>query len=171
MTRKRRALFVKQYFVEEPHLVRLNVALVGRAVGDTEMCLICDAVIQYFVQELHLVRLNVALVGCTAGDTETCLLCETVIQYLEALVENNATVEEIEQVLDKICGFLPATMKDQVGTTVHDVEYLGSLLDVLQSFFHASCQHIAACGTAIHMALITELECLPLSDTLDVWNL
>ena len=159
MTRKRRrALFVKQYFVEELHLVRLNVALVGRAMGDTEMCLICDTVIQYFilelhlvrlnvalvgrtagdtetylvcetviqyfVQELHLVRLNVALVGRAAGDTETCLLCETVIQYLEALVENNATVEEIEQVLDKICGFLPATMKDQVGTrpTMHDIE-------------------------------------------------
>lgn len=44
---------------------------------------------------------------------QTCAVCETIIQYLEALVEQNATTREIEQILEKICNFLPQSMTKQ----------------------------------------------------------
>lgn len=46
------------------------------------------------------------------NDAETCLICETLIQYVEALVKENATVEEIDNVLKKACNFVPQDMKD-----------------------------------------------------------
>jgi len=45
------------------------------------------------------------------GNAELCVVCETIVQYLEALLEQNATVAEIEAVLDKICDYLPSTLK------------------------------------------------------------
>lgn len=50
----------------------------------------------------------------TAEDAETCLICETVIQYVEALIENNATIVQVEAVVKKVCNLLPDTMKIQV---------------------------------------------------------
>ena len=49
-----------------------------------------------------------------AGDAETCLICETIIQYVEALLQDNATITEIETILKKVCNFLPDTEKTQV---------------------------------------------------------
>jgi hypothetical protein len=45
---------------------------------------------------------------------EMCTVCETVIQYVETLLEDNATVAEIEAVLEKVCNFLPTSLRDQV---------------------------------------------------------
>ena len=48
------------------------------------------------------------------GDGELCGVCETVVQYLDSLLEENATVAQIEQWLDKICNFVPGGLKEQV---------------------------------------------------------
>jgi saposin len=60
-----------------------------------------------------------------ARDTETCIICETVVQYLEALVENNATVEQIEAALEKICSFLPGAVEQECDALV---EQYGALI-------------------------------------------
>lgn len=49
----------------------------------------------------------------SASDPELCGVCETVIQYVDSLLEEKATIEEIEQVLDKVCNFLPDNIKQQ----------------------------------------------------------
>lgn len=49
---------------------------------------------------------------------DTCIVCETLVQYVEALVEDKATVEEIEKVLKKACNFLPQSMRDQCSNIV-----------------------------------------------------
>jgi len=48
------------------------------------------------------------------SSSETCLVCETIVQYLEALLEQNATIADIEAILNKICNFLPDTMRAEV---------------------------------------------------------
>jgi saposin len=52
------------------------------------------------------------------GDTGECAICETIVQYLEALVEQNATMAEIEAVLEKICGYFPDSMSKQCDAIV-----------------------------------------------------
>ena len=58
--------------------------------------------------------LRVCTVYIISGDGELCAVCETVIQYVDSLLEENATVAEIEAALDKVCNFLPDTIKGQV---------------------------------------------------------
>jgi saposin len=55
-----------------------------------------------------------------AADPEMCLLCETVVQYIEALLDQNATLTEIEAVVKKICNFLPDTMKTQCSDLIEE---------------------------------------------------
>ncbi len=43
-----------------------------------------------------------------------CGVCETVIGYLDALLEQNSTVQDIEMLLEKICNFLPEADRKQV---------------------------------------------------------
>ena len=49
-----------------------------------------------------------------SGSGEMCAVCETVIQYLDSLLEDNATVAEIEAALQKVCNFVPDTIKGEV---------------------------------------------------------
>jgi saposin len=63
-------------------------------------------------------RANTKNTPLITGNDETCLLCETVMQYVEALVEENATVSEIEAIVKKICNFLPDTVKDECNAII-----------------------------------------------------
>lgn len=47
------------------------------------------------------------------GNGEACAVCETIIQYLEALLEQGSTMEQIEALLGKLCGYLPPSMVNQ----------------------------------------------------------
>jgi len=58
-------------------------------------------------------------------DAETCLICETLVQYVEALLKENSTVTDVENIVKKICNFLPDTMKTECDTIID--EY-GSLI-------------------------------------------
>lgn len=54
-----------------------------------------------------------------ADSAYTCMVCETIVQYLEALMEENATIEVIDSYLQKICNFLPDTMKTECNDVVN----------------------------------------------------
>ena len=47
----------------------------------------------------------------TMGSDEMCGVCETVMQYGDTLLEDNATIHEIEQVLEKVCNLLPKNLR------------------------------------------------------------
>jgi hypothetical protein len=49
-----------------------------------------------------------------AATHEECDTCETIIAYLELLVEQNSSVEFLEDALTRSCNFLPDSMKAKV---------------------------------------------------------
>ena len=65
-------------------------------------------------------RSTYSLVQCryvlcvSVKDDDTCLICETVVQYIEAMLDDKTSVDEIKKLLDKVCNFLPDSMKSQV---------------------------------------------------------
>ena len=84
------------------------------------------AVVEMLVQELDPKEVCTILGLCASskraavktptvvkGD-EMCGVCETVIQYLDSILQENATEEEIKKDLERICNFLPDTLKEQV---------------------------------------------------------
>lgn len=54
-------------------------------------------------------------VSCIDTDATECIVCESAVQYVQALIQENATVAQIEAVLEKICNFLPDKIKSEVG--------------------------------------------------------
>ena len=66
--------------------------------------------------DLCLITVLAVLLKATAANNEECGVCETVIQYMESLLEENATVQEVEAIADKVCNFLPTEMQQQVST-------------------------------------------------------
>jgi len=50
-----------------------------------------------------------------SSSNDLCLVCEMIVQYVEAMLDQKASVEEIEKVLKKVCNFLPDSMKSEVG--------------------------------------------------------
>ena len=51
------------------------------------------------------------------GD-EMCGVCETVVQYVDSLLEENSTITEIEQVIEKVCNFLPDNLRQEVSLSL-----------------------------------------------------
>jgi saposin len=47
-----------------------------------------------------------------------CAICEFVMKEVESLLGKNATEAEVEAALEKVCGFLPATIKDECDSFV-----------------------------------------------------
>lgn len=43
-----------------------------------------------------------------------CEVCKTVVAYIDNLLEKNATEEEIEETVRKVCSFLPESMRSEV---------------------------------------------------------
>jgi hypothetical protein len=83
------------------------------------------------------------------GDAETCLICETLVQYVEAMIENNATVVQVEAVVKKVCNFLPDTMKVQVTTARRFNKMVLSVVNMLRLcncfFFWVVSQSASSC--------------------------
>jgi len=48
-----------------------------------------------------------------SSDAETCAVCETVMAYVASMLKENATEEEIQQLLDKVCNFLPKNLQQE----------------------------------------------------------
>lgn len=76
---------------------------------------------------------------------EMCGVCETVIQYVDSLLEQNATIEEIEQTLEKVCNFLPGNLKKQCDDIIET--YGPAIVQLLAQYADPSeiCQAIGLC--------------------------
>ena len=48
------------------------------------------------------------------GSDKVCDVCKFVVSYLKTVVDANTTVEEAEDLLKKVCSFLPDTVSAQV---------------------------------------------------------
>lgn len=46
--------------------------------------------------------------------SETCDICKLVVQYFDSLLKENATEQDIIDLLERVCNFLPDTLKAQV---------------------------------------------------------
>lgn len=51
------------------------------------------------------------------AQAQLCAPCETVVSFVESWLENNSTVQEIEQYLNQLCLFLP----DPYSTIVKEI--------------------------------------------------
>lgn len=97
----------------------------------------------------------------TAGDAETCLICETVVQYVETLIKDNSTIVEVEEIVKKVCNFLPDTMKtecdsiiDQYGSLI--VQYIISKYDPKEV-----CTLVKLCDSAKTMRMVNLVAAKP----------
>jgi len=103
------------------------------------------AVIALLKQELAPDQICTALGFCQAKkqlvkaapavkDAQTCGICEVVIQYVDSLMVENATINDIKKALDKVCNFLPDTMRNECATFVDQygpaiIEMIAQALD------------------------------------------
>jgi len=72
---------------------------------------------------------------CTAkpvhivGNAETCEICKLAIGYLKAQLSQNATEEEIKQLLDKLCSYLPSSISSECDALIS--EYYDAIIQLL----------------------------------------
>lgn len=80
------------------------------------------AIIDMLLQEMDPATICTALGLCQSSRIQMpasvpndvrCVVCETVVQYLESLLEENATIAEIEAALKKVCNFLPESLQPE----------------------------------------------------------
>jgi saposin len=89
------------------------LALLKQELSPAQVCTFIGLCTKSTDDEKVEVKHPTAPVNAPVNDGDVCLVCETVVQYIEALLEQNATVEEIEAVVKKVCNLLPDTFKTQ----------------------------------------------------------
>ncbi|XP_066475149.1 prosaposin [Tiliqua scincoides] len=90
-----------------------------------------------------------------AGDI--CDVCKMVVAYADKQLAKNATTEEIEAVLEKVCNFLPESAKNQCEDFVK--QYLPTLVEILTELMDPSlvCAKLGACLTSTQPLLGSEM--------------
>ena len=58
-----------------------------------------------------------------------CVICEYVIHHLQDILEQNNTAEAVEEALEKVCSYLPNSVKDQCENLVE--KYGKGIIEVL----------------------------------------
>lgn len=81
------------------------------------------------------------------SDEAECIVCESAVQYVEALLQENATVAQVEAMLEKICNFVPDKTKSECDFVVQKygpliVQYIFSAMTP-----KAICELVGACET------------------------
>lgn len=125
------------------------------------------AVIALLEQELDPKQICTAIGLCSATDiidtvvvtgSELCGVCETLIGYLDAILEQNATVKEIEAAVEKVCNFLPDPYKNECDTIV---ETYGPLIVQLISQFadpNEVCTAVGLCGNTTKVVQMSKIQ-------------
>ncbi|CAH1795464.1 unnamed protein product [Owenia fusiformis] len=85
--------------------------------------------------------------------SELCGICETVVQYVDSLLEENATVTEIEAVLEKVCNFLPGSLKSECDDLVK--QYGPLIISLLQQEIDPPkiCGELGLCNNTVSQKL------------------
>lgn len=87
-------------------------------------------------------------VTLVVGSNETCEICETVMTYLKSLLADNATKQEILQLLKDLCNDLPAQISSECSAIVS--EYGPAILDLIaESDPKTLCEEIGLCDAAV----------------------
>ncbi|CAF1527142.1 unnamed protein product, partial [Adineta steineri] len=79
-------------------------------------------------------------------DSVECTLCKYVLSFVNVLLENNATVKEIEKALEVVCVILPAEYHKQCKNFVDT--YAPVLVELIVELDdpNAVCQWLTLCG-------------------------
>ncbi|XP_031562328.1 prosaposin-like [Actinia tenebrosa] len=81
-----------------------------------------------------------------------CILCEFIAKELDQMLGNNATQQEIIAALDKVCSFLPSTIRTQCTSFID--EYGPVILQILSQELNPSliCTTLGLCASKEHMS-------------------
>jgi saposin len=90
---------------------------------------------------------------------EECAICKTVIIYVRSLLNKNATEDEIEKVLAKVCNFIPDSMKQECTNFIQ--LYGGTLIKLLVSDITPQevCGILKLCQQRVTQPLLGAKEC------------
>ncbi|KAK3744542.1 hypothetical protein RRG08_056678 [Elysia crispata] len=76
-----------------------------------------------------------------------CVICQFAINKLEQILSANASEEQIEQALERVCNFLPASVKQECDNFID--QYTPQLLHLLQSVAPGQiCSFLGLCSTS-----------------------
>lgn len=112
------------------------------------------AVIVMLQSELDPDQICTALGLCKSTDlknlprqSEACGVCETLIGYLDAILEENSTVVDIEKALEKVCNFLPDAYRQECDTIVE--QYGPMLVQLIAQYADPNeiCSLLGLCKT------------------------
>jgi saposin len=90
---------------------------------------------------------------------EECAICKTIVIYMRSLLSKNATEQEIEKVLAKVCNFVPDTMKQDCSNFIQ--LYGGTLIKLLVSDVTPQevCGILKLCQQRVTQPLLGAKEC------------
>eukprot|EP01028_Stygiella_incarcerata_P007826 TRINITY_DN327_c0_g1_i3.p1 TRINITY_DN327_c0_g1~~TRINITY_DN327_c0_g1_i3.p1 ORF type:complete len:823 (-),score=203.69 TRINITY_DN327_c0_g1_i3:237-2705(-) len=93
------------------------------------------------------------------GDTTECALCKFVMTEVEKLLAGQWTQEKIEEVLDKVCGFLPSALQSPCQELIN--QYLPELIQLLESKEtpEVICQQISLCTSSVECKVGSSVGC------------
>ncbi|GFR60011.1 proactivator polypeptide, partial [Elysia marginata] len=81
-------------------------------------------------------------------DSNTCTICEFAMTELDQILGQNATKEQIEEALDKVCSFLPASVKQECDAFV--TQYTPDLINLLLQFKPQDvCTYLGLCSAKL----------------------
>eukprot|EP01028_Stygiella_incarcerata_P007825 TRINITY_DN327_c0_g1_i2.p1 TRINITY_DN327_c0_g1~~TRINITY_DN327_c0_g1_i2.p1 ORF type:complete len:731 (-),score=181.72 TRINITY_DN327_c0_g1_i2:237-2429(-) len=88
-----------------------------------------------------------------------CALCEFVMTEVEKLLAGQWTQEKIEEVLDKVCGFLPSALQSPCQELIN--QYLPELIQLLESKEtpEVICQQISLCTSSVECKVGSSVGC------------
>ncbi|XP_015757258.1 PREDICTED: prosaposin-like [Acropora digitifera] len=125
--------FVKQY---EPAIVELLLQEIDPALVCT-MLGVCAS-------KEHRKALEKKVV-LKVGSNETCEVCETAMTYLKNILADNATKQEILDLMKQICNYLPSQLAPECNAIV--TEYAPAILDLIATAPpHTLCEEIGLCS-------------------------
>ncbi|XP_052262832.1 uncharacterized protein LOC127866386 isoform X2 [Dreissena polymorpha] len=114
---------------------------------------------------------TVQLAKGSASPSIECEVCGTVLYYVKILLQNNATVDEIKQALDKLCTDLPSSMSGICQTFVDT--YLQQAIDLLvkEIDINTICAELGLCNgvssavkpASLLSVVLSPLNTLPIS--------
>jgi saposin len=83
-----------------------------------------------------------------ANDALECMFCKQVFNYVDAFITKNSTEAEIEQALERVCAFLPTSVRTECDTIIE--QYTPTLIHLIVADFTPQeiCQALGLCSAS-----------------------